>query len=294
MRQDERQQIAAKPVSDARMGTELSAKLAETEDLTAKLRATADAVAAAALSTAGQSDEALDDRLSLLSDDVLRLLRDDQRPSPMEAAFRLRLDPWLKGPHRSEPIRPFHWPLEFPEVMDAGGFSAVVSNPPFMGGLTLTGRIGEDVREYLVNYVGRGKRGSADLCSYFLLRDLSVAKKGRVGIIATNTIAQGDTREVGLDQITADLNWNIYRAEKSVLGTELRLLRYPCSGWAMQPRPRPASSTATPWMASLRRSTRNPASRVTPSALRPTRPRHSSAPTCSEPVSFLSLQKPEP
>lgn len=210
-----RQEIAAKPISDARMGTELSAKLAETEDLTAKLRATADAVAAAALSTAGQPDEALDDRLSYLSDDVMRLLRDDQRPSPMEAAFRLRLDPWLKGPHRPEPIRPFHWPLEFPEVMDSGGFNAVVSNPPFMGGQTLTGRIGEDVREYLVNYVGRGKRGSADLCSYFLLRDLSVARKGRVGIIATNTIAQGDTREVGLDQITADAQWTIYRANKS-------------------------------------------------------------------------------
>ena len=132
----------------------------------------------------------------------------------MEAAFRTQLDTWLKGP-RPDPIRPFHWPLEFPEVMDSGGFSAVVSNPPFMGGQTLTGRIGEDVREYLVNYVGRGKRGSADLCSYFLLRDLSVARAGRVGIIATNTIAQGDTREVGLDQITADAQWTIYRANKS-------------------------------------------------------------------------------
>ena len=119
----------------------------------------------------------------------------------MEQAFRAQLEPWLKGP-RPEPIRPFHWPLEFPEVMDNGGFSAVVSNPPFMGGQTLTGRLGEDLREYLINYIGRGKRGSADLCSYFLLRDLSVARKGRVGIIATNTIAQGDTREVGLDQVS--------------------------------------------------------------------------------------------
>ncbi|MGH3298973.1 MAG: Eco57I restriction-modification methylase domain-containing protein, partial [Trebonia sp.] len=209
-----RQEIAAKPISDARMGTELSLRLAETEVLTVKLRATADAVAAAALSTAGQSDDALDDRLSLLSDDVLLMLRGTSSQSPMEEAFRTRLDTWLKGP-RPEPIRPFHWPLEFPEVMDSGGFSAVVSNPPFMGGQTLTGRIGEDVREYLVNYVGRGKRGSADLCSYFLLRDLSVARAGRVGIIATNTIAQGDTREVGLDQVTADAQWTIYRANKS-------------------------------------------------------------------------------
>jgi Eco57I restriction-modification methylase/MmeI, target recognition domain len=209
-----RREIAAKPIGDARMGTELSAKLAEADDLTAKLRVTADAVAAAALSTAGQSDEALDDRLSFLSDDVPRLLRDDQRPSPMEAAFRRQLDPWLQGP-RTEPIRPFHWPLEFPEVMDSGGFSAVVSNPPFIGGKRVSGALGTDFREYLKQRIAGDKPGNADLCSYFLLRDLSVAKKGRVGIIATNTIAQGDTREVGLDQITADARWTIYRANKS-------------------------------------------------------------------------------
>ena len=62
--------------------------------------------------------------------------------------------------------------------------------------------------------VGRGKRGSADLCSYFLLRDLAIAPRGRTGIIATNTIAQGDTREVGLDQVI-DMGWALYRAEKS-------------------------------------------------------------------------------
>ena len=35
--------------------------------------------------------------------------------------------------------RPFHWPLEFPEVFAVGieeerGFAALVSNPPFQGG----------------------------------------------------------------------------------------------------------------------------------------------------------------
>ena len=195
------------------MGALLTAKLARADQLTERLRIAADAVAAAALSTAGQSEDAFDDRLTAISEDVLRLLHDNEE-SPLEQAFRRQLEPWLKGP-RLEPIRPFHWPLEFPEVMDTGGFSAVVSNPPFMGGQTLRSRIGEDYREYLVNHLGRGKRGSADLCSYFLLRDLSVARKGRVGIIATNTIAQGDTREVGLDQVVDIMHWDIYRADKS-------------------------------------------------------------------------------
>ncbi|SCE46307.1 hypothetical protein GA0115245_13989 [Streptomyces sp. di188] len=90
----------------------------------------------------------------------------------------------------------------------------MVGNPPFVGGQKLTGALGQDYREYLVNRIGGGKRGSADLCSYFLLRNLALAPRSRTGIIATNTIAQGDTREVGLDQATAQ-DWAVYRAVKS-------------------------------------------------------------------------------
>ena len=39
--------------------------------------------------------------------------------------------------------KPFHWPLEFPEVfMERGGFDAIVGNPPFMGGQKITGNLG--------------------------------------------------------------------------------------------------------------------------------------------------------
>jgi hypothetical protein len=60
-------------------------------------------------------------------------------------------------------------------------------------------------REYLVNHIGGGKRGSADICAYFFLRaHASLSSGGLFGLIATNTIAQGDTREVGLDQIVRE------------------------------------------------------------------------------------------
>jgi hypothetical protein len=127
------------------------------------------------------------------------------------------VDGWLKGP-RAEAIRPLHWPLEFPEVMGVGGadgFDAVVGNPPFIGGKKLTGALGQDYREYLVNRLAGGTRGHADLCAYFLLRNLSIAPGRRTGIIATNTIAQGDTREVGLDRAMAE-EWTVYRAVKSL------------------------------------------------------------------------------
>ena len=208
-----REEIEAEPVRDPQQGQVLAANLREAERLTAKLRSLADAVAAAALSTAGQSSDAFDDRLTAIVDEAQQVLTDEAIGSPLERAFRAQIEPWLRGP-RPEPIRPLHWPLEFPEVMASGGFDAIVSNPPFVGGQKLTGHIGDDLREYLIRDLARGKRGSADLCAYFLLRDLSVAQRGRVGIIATNTIAQGDTRQVGLDQVV-DMGWAVYRAEKS-------------------------------------------------------------------------------
>ncbi|MEO7019122.1 MAG: DNA methyltransferase, partial [Ktedonobacteraceae bacterium] len=111
---------------------------------------------------------------------------------------------------------PFHWPLAFPEVFvgegDEAGFAAVVGNPPFQGGQKITGAIGTDYRDYLVEYLANGKRGSADLCAYFFLNATRLVRhKGMSALIATNTIAQGDTREVGLDQIVAS-GWTIPRA----------------------------------------------------------------------------------
>ena len=102
--------------------------------------------------------------------------------------------------------RPAHFPILFPEAfLGAGGFSAVVGNPPFLGGQKLTGTHGTNYREHLVRTIGRGARGSADLIAYMALRasDILDPSSGQLGIIGTNTLAQGDTREVGLDQLTA-------------------------------------------------------------------------------------------
>jgi hypothetical protein len=92
-----------------------------------------------------------------------------------------------------------HWPLVFPEVFERGGFDAIIGNPPFLGGSKLTGSLGTAYREHLVGAIGRGARGSADLVAYFVLRAHDLLNGGgQTGLIATNTLAQGDTREVGL------------------------------------------------------------------------------------------------
>ncbi|WP_051814658.1 type IIL restriction-modification enzyme MmeI [Streptomyces iakyrus] len=241
-----RREIESTAVTDIRVVRDKAELLAKAESRADRLRLAADAVVGAALAAEGISDEeaaelsgeeqqggargaarfrdakedakswAYRNRLEAVAGLVATALEDG--PGAEGAAERARgiVEGWLKGP-RAEAIRPLHWPLEFPEVMgvgSGGGFDAVVGNPPFVGGQKLTGALGQDYREYLVNRVGGGKRGSADLCSYFLLRNLSLAPGRRTGIIATNTIAQGDTREVGLDQATAN-GWTVYRAVKS-------------------------------------------------------------------------------
>lgn len=108
---------------------------------------------------------------------------------------------------------PFHWPVEFPEVFVHGeGFDAIIGNPPFIGGQRITGVLGKPYRDYLVGRVAFGQRGSADYVAYFFLRAFELMRpRGSAGLLATNTIAQGDTREVGLDQLVTQ-GATIYRA----------------------------------------------------------------------------------
>jgi len=97
----------------------------------------------------------------------------------------------------------FHWALEFPDAMASGGFAVILGNPPFMGGLRISGVAGEAYRRWLETaYAPFG--GAADLCAAFFRRAFALLRPGgRLGMIATNTIGQGDTRESGLKVILA-------------------------------------------------------------------------------------------
>ncbi|HXF68668.1 MAG TPA: DNA methyltransferase [Thermoflexus sp.] len=95
----------------------------------------------------------------------------------------------------------FHWPLEFPEVFAQGGFDVVLGNPPFMGGLKVSGTLGPRYRRWL-EVAFTPYRGTADSCAAFYRRAFALLRAGgRLGMVATNTISQGDTRESGLKVI---------------------------------------------------------------------------------------------
>lgn len=116
----------------------------------------------------------------------------------LENPSTLRGDLAGRARELAERHRFFHWPLEFPEVFVEGGFDVVLGNPPFMGGLKISGSLGDQYRHWLeVAY--EPYSGTADLCAVFYRRSYSLLKPGgRMGLVATNTIGQGDTRESGL------------------------------------------------------------------------------------------------
>ena len=95
-----------------------------------------------------------------------------------------------------------HWPLAIPEVMERRGFDAIIGNPPFLGAKKLSPSMGQNLREWFVSVLSGRRAGNADLVAYFFLRAFSLLhERGTLGLIATNTVAQGDTREVGVDQM---------------------------------------------------------------------------------------------
>ncbi len=94
----------------------------------------------------------------------------------------------------------FHWFLEFPEVMSKGGFDCIVGNPPFLGDKRLTGTFGKEFLEWVKSEYAPA--GSCDLVTYFFRRIFDLLKpEGFMALISTNTIAQGTSREGGLDVI---------------------------------------------------------------------------------------------
>jgi len=98
------------------------------------------------------------------------------------------------------PVVPFYWELEFPEVFDGDhpGFDAIIGNPPFQGKNSMAASNVDGYPEWL-KQLHAESHGNADLVAHFFRRAFTLLRAdGVFGLIATNTIAQGDTRPMGL------------------------------------------------------------------------------------------------
>lgn len=115
------------------------------------------------------------------------------------------------------PLTPFHWEIEFPEVFDREnpGFDAIVGNPPFAQKNTVVQSLGDLYLSFLLTMT-TGSNGKSDLCGFFFRRAFDLLRKhGCFGLLATNTIGQGDTRETSLLPIVR-AGGHIYAARRRI------------------------------------------------------------------------------
>jgi hypothetical protein len=142
-----------------------------------------------------------------LADRLGNYLRGDfsQRPTVDVAALR----------GGKFPITPFHSEIEFPEVFEREnpGFDAIVGNPPYGGKNTLINGNREGYLDWLKT-LHEESHGNADLVAHFFRHSFNLIRhEGCLGLIATNTIGQGDTRATGLRWICTH-GGTIYAARK--------------------------------------------------------------------------------
>lgn len=218
---EKRSQLESFTVIDIRDAERKRRLLDESSALLDDLKVVGDLVVGAALSTATSGGGAYETRLQTVAGEVASALEPDrigkERASRLHD-LRLRAAYWLdEGRPAMTPARLcFHWPLEFPEVFldrRPAGFDAIIGNPPFLGGKRISGPMGNDFREHLVSTIANGVKGNSDLVGYFFLRAAQISS--RLGLLSTDSIAQGDTRQVGLDQFLRR-GWTITRAVKSM------------------------------------------------------------------------------
>ena len=112
-----------------------------------------------------------------------------------------RYGSWLEEwRHAKQPLAPFHWEIEFPEVFEREnpGFDAIVGNPPFAGKNSVIAANVSGYVDWLKN-LHEESHGNSDLVAHFFRRAFNIIRQdGAFGLIATNTISQGDTRSSGL------------------------------------------------------------------------------------------------
>ena len=94
----------------------------------------------------------------------------------------------------------FHWFIEFPEIIQRGGFDCILGNPPYLGGQALSGTYGHDFCAYVC--ASYAPTGLSELVVYFLRRMFVLLRPGGfTAFITTNSIKDGDVRKDGLEQV---------------------------------------------------------------------------------------------
>ncbi len=221
---EKRRRLEAFPVIDIHDAERKRELFDESNALLDRLKVIGNIVVGAALSTAMQSRDAYENRLLAVAPEVVAALDPDKRENDLQQRLfdlQLKAEYWLdEGCPLMAPDRQcLHWPLEFPEVFldrPRGGFDAIVGNPPFLGGTKISTSFGLDVRHFLARWIIGISTDRADLVVFFFHRAISlIGMWGCIGLLATNSVREGDSREAGLDRILQG-DVRVYRAIASL------------------------------------------------------------------------------
>ncbi len=228
-------QIAAAHWDTSKPGLPLFQKLvhdrvAEAMKGRAEIQAASDDTARAIQEQRHRSLEARVAPIRTLGDAIVAAFFGEDKPNAREKK-RAEIESWLSGSSKvawdklaamaatlkqgAHLVTPFHWEVEFPEVFvrENGGFDAVVGNPPFLGGRRISSEFGDEYVSWLGS-LRKDVHGNADLVAHFFRRAYELIRhEGAIGLIATKTIGQGETRITGLAPILAS-GAKIYRARR--------------------------------------------------------------------------------
>jgi len=196
-----RQQLRAMPIRDihdveamAQLDASARQKLEIPEQI-------ADALIGEVLATAGNG-YALENGLSSLTIHAGQAISGDEaafRTMALQASARLAFDLPAGKPIR----KPFHWPLEFPEVFSGvgWGFDAFIGNPPFAFGKNVSTSCGTSYNSFLILNNSAAKK-NVDICAHFFHCAFALLNSnGAMGMLATSSIAEGETRLAALESI---------------------------------------------------------------------------------------------
>lgn len=179
--------------------------LRQAEEVTATLKLMADGIVAAGLALGGKPGAPLEDTYKSLEWALAEAFPSDGSSgnrAKIDAILEKGLTPTVDTDY--EQWQPLHWAIEVADVTGRGGFDSIIGNPPFLGGSKISGSMGANVRDWLSNVLAAGQSGNPDLVAYFFLQAMHLlSDASALGLIATNTIGQGGTREVGLDRMAA-------------------------------------------------------------------------------------------
>ena len=210
-----RNEIASSPVDDSdvhRSATHKSNLLRQANETTNHLREIADAVVAAGLPLGGKPGKKLDEAYSALDFAISQAFSGSENRTVLDRIIKIGLTPEVETDYAK--WKPLHWILEAPQVMESGGFDAIVGNPPFLVSKKISGAMGSNMREWFANVVARTS-GKGDLISYFYRRAADLTRPfGTTGLIGAKGVTEGDSLRVGVEPLYHE-GWNFYRVERN-------------------------------------------------------------------------------